>query len=94
MAYHRPAGSDVISDAQLRVLEAARAQLELGINRELKRAGIERPENPYTHPDITDPVLEGMWRQYEQQRHSLGGVHLGVLDEFNHRRRNAALAGG
>lgn len=93
MTYYRPEDSDAICDAQLRVLEAARAQLELGINRALKRSGVERPENPYTRPDITDPVLEGKWEQYQQQRHSLGGVHLGVLDEFNRRRRNAASSG-
>lgn len=85
MGFYTPEDMDEIGKAQIAVLEAVSAQLELSMKTKLRFAGLEYVNRFHT-PETDDESLLGYWSAMQSAHHTLGGVHCGVLDDFNTRK--------
>lgn len=85
MGFYAPADMDEIGRAQIEVLEAIGAQLELSMKTKLRFAGLEYV-NRFHDLNTDDEHLRGYWSAMQSAHHSLGGVHLGVLQGYNSRK--------
>jgi hypothetical protein len=85
MGFYAPSDMDAIGKAQLAILEAASAQFELSMKTKLRFAGLEYV-NRFRKPETDDQFLLGYWEGMQSVHHTLGGVHLGILDSFNRRK--------
>lgn len=93
MGFYMPQDMDEIGKAQIAVLEAASAQLELSMKTKLRFAGLEYVNRFHT-PETEDEGLLGFWSAMQNAHHVLGGVHCGVLDDFNHRKATGKTGKG
>lgn len=87
MGFYMPKDMDEVGKAQIAVLEAASAQLELSMKTKLKFAGLEFV-NRFQTPDTEDESILGYWAAMQNAHHILGGVHCGILDSFNQRKES------
>lgn len=85
-----PNDADDIFKGQVRVLLALEGQMELDMKRTLRRDGVEWPKSGrFARLDTDDPALLARWEEFGQVHHSIGGVHIGMLDELRRRQRES-----
>ena len=90
MGFYEPQNNDEIGKSQFEVMRATEAQVEMALKREVEREG-HAYKNRFVKPEGMSERLQGYWEAMSDVHHSLGGVHIGVLNGIQSRARDSAV---